>query len=323
MSYRGVLDFTMSIDSFKNVGMFQQGVYFLTYQIYYEKEPNKKIYATPYANIPFIYSKTKSKRSFKNLKESEILLNEPTFKTRSFCIRYKHEEIPMNEVCQFRAEVDTDKNGEFQDTVFYIENKLYFYRFKFYNGVTQKHISRLIEQDSDEFKNVSTQTFRLNKCMNGMTEYMPTTFKGVYFSISHCILHTSLTNYKWREMPLFLCQDEIDDNGIYIEETSKLNYAEKEKIETELSILPNDLQDFLLGSKKNFYEKHKTGTSTIEYIFDVFVSPLIQNWENSKRTYETIIRDQYETLYNNSKPLSKIQQKCKDLEFCGITGYNE
>lgn len=84
MSYRAIVDLTLSIDSFRNVGMFQQGVYFMTYQIFYEKEPNKKIYASPYANIPFIYSSTPSKRTFRNLEPSDILIDEPTFKTRTF-----------------------------------------------------------------------------------------------------------------------------------------------------------------------------------------------------------------------------------------------
>ena len=126
MSYRAIVDVTLSIDSFRNVGMFQQGVYFLTYQLFYYKE-NKKIYGTPYANIPFIYSSDYGKENFRNVESSEILDSERLFKTRLFCIRYKREEIPMNEVCQFRAEVDTDKDGIYLDTTFYIETCLFFF----------------------------------------------------------------------------------------------------------------------------------------------------------------------------------------------------
>jgi hypothetical protein len=63
--------------------MFQQGVYYITYQVYYIKE-HKKIYANPYANIPFIYSAANEKMGFRNVEPSEILMDEPIFKTRAF-----------------------------------------------------------------------------------------------------------------------------------------------------------------------------------------------------------------------------------------------
>lgn len=321
MSYRAILDMTLSIDSFRNVGMFQQGVYFMTYQIYYFKDSIYKIYASPYANIPFIYSAKQEKSNFRSLEQSEILLNEPTFKTRAFSIRFKHEEIPMNEVCQFRAEVDADKYGEFQDTVFFIETKLYFLRFKFTSSTTQKYLVRMMKEKRDEFKQVSTQTFKLNGCMRGMTEYVPTTFKGVYFSVSHGILHTALTNFKWREKTLLPTDGEMDNDGIYVVKDGKLSFQEEEKLNTEHSYLPSDLQDFLLGSKRDFYEKHKTNSQTIENVFDVFIALLIQNWENLKRTYETVLFEEKDTILDNSKPLSKLEPSAEDLEFCGQKGW--
>lgn len=229
MSYRAIVDLSLGIDSFRNVGMFQQGVYYMTYQIYYHCE-NKKIYATPYANIPFIYSSTSSKINFRNVESSEILENERMFKTRSFCIRYKREEIPMNEVCQFRAEVDTDKYGEYLDTVFYIETNLYFLRFKFPSGITVKNISKMIKTDKDEFKLVSTQNFKLTGCMKGMTEYVPTTFKGVYFSVAHGILHTALIDFKWRDQLLLNIFNDTDDNGVYVEDRYLLTTKELDEI---------------------------------------------------------------------------------------------
>ena len=216
MSYRAIVDITLGIDSFRNVGMFQQGVYFLTYQLYYYKE-NKKIYGIPYANIPFIYSSDYSKENFKNIEPNEILDEERLFKTRMFWIRYKREEIPMNEVCQFRAEVDTDKDGDFKNTKFYIETNLYFLRFKFQSGTTLNFIQDLARWDKDKFKLVSTQSFLLTGWMYGMTEYLPTTFKGVYFSVSHGIIHTTLMDFKWRDQLLINITNDTDENGVYVE----------------------------------------------------------------------------------------------------------
>jgi hypothetical protein len=62
----------------------------------------------------------------KNLKESEILENRPIFKTRTFSVIYKHEVILMNDSCQFRAEVDTDFEGDYLSTTFDIDPNLHF-----------------------------------------------------------------------------------------------------------------------------------------------------------------------------------------------------
>lgn len=321
MSYRAIVDLCLSIDSFRNVGMFQQGMYFLTYQIYYFKE-NKKIYANPYANIPFIYSSAESKKNFRNVEPSEILVDEPIFKTRAFCIRFKHEEIPMNEVCQFRAEIDTDKYGDYVDTVFYMETKLHFLRFKFHNGATVKFVERLAQEERDQIKVVSTQTFKLTGCVKGMTEYIPTTFKGVYFSVAHGILHSALIDFKWREQLLLSIENDMDDSGTYVETVTQLSAQEYETLMYKYSYTPPRLQEYLLGHEKDFYEI-RYNKSTLEDLFDVFISPLIQNWENLKRTYETLLIEEKESIFANTKPLTKIESKCPELEFCGAKHWKQ
>lgn len=319
MSYRAVIELSLCIDSFRNVGMFQQGVYFLSYEIFYYKE-NKKIYATPYANIPFIYSTTNSKKNFRNIEPSEIVENSPMFKTRSFCIRFRHEEIPMNEVCQFRAEVDTDKNGDYLSTQFYVEVKLHFLRFKFGNGATLNFMRNLVEEERFNFKVVSTQNFKISGCFNGMTEYLPTAFKGVYFSVANWIIHAALTDFKWRKELLLSIEDGIDENGIYVETEKNLSVAEYQQMMYKYAYRPDSLMNYFLGVEKDFYVV-KFNASTLENVFDIFVSPLILNWENLKRKYETVFNDKRESILDSKGPLAKIEAQCKNLEFWGNTSW--
>lgn len=315
MSFRAVLDLSLSIDSFRNVGMFQQGVYYLTYQIYYLIE-NKKVYANPYSNIPFIYSATPSKKSFRNVESSEIIEDQYLFKTRAFTIRYRHEEIPMNEVCQFRTEVDTDKDGEYLHTPFYVESKLHFLRHKFENGASIKSVEKLMKTNRDQIKVVSTQKFKLSGCMSGITEYLPITFKGVYFSVSHGIIHTALIDFRWRDQLLIDYDNEMEENGIYVETERKLSISEHQAMVYRYSYRPDNLMHYLLSQEKDFYViKYKE--ETLELIFDVFISPLILNWENLKRMYETLLVEEHESIFINTKPLSKIESNCQKFEFCG------
>ena len=321
MSYRAIVDMTLSIDSFRNVGMFQQGVYYLTYQMFYYKE-NKKIYATPYANIPFIYSSALSKETFRNVEPSEIVDSERLFKARSFWIRYKREEIPMNEVFQFRTEIDTDKNGEYFHTIFYLETKLYFFRIKFQQEMTLRSLQKLVKRERHEFKLVSTQNFQLTGCMKGITEYIPITFKGVYFSVAHGILHTSLIGFKWREQQLVEITNDYDENGVYVEERSSMSQYEMEEFLQKYAYPPRWLEDYILGDKDDFYE-HKIRKSTLEHIFDILLSPLIQNWENIKKTYETLLIEERDSITSNSKPLTKLDPKSSDLEFWAIKNWKQ
>jgi hypothetical protein len=61
-----------------------------------------------------------------------------------------------------------------------------------------------------------------------MTEYLPTTFKGVYFSVSHGIIHTALIDFKWRDQLLINITNDTDDNGIYVENRVELSSSKME-----------------------------------------------------------------------------------------------
>jgi len=149
-----------------------------------------------------------------------------------------------------------------------------------------------------------------------MTEYLPNTFKGVYFSVSHGILHSSLIDFKWREQLLLNIDDNMDENGIYVETIKELTVRELEDLMYKYSYTAPTLKQFMLSKAQDFFEV-KYDTTTIEHIFDAFISPLIQNWENLKRTYEKLIMEEHESIFESKKSLSKVESQCPDLEFCG------
>ena len=66
--------------------------------------------------------------------------------------------------------------------------------------------------------------------MRGMTEYLPTTFKGVYFSVSHGIIHTAIIDFKWRDQLLISITNDTDENGVYVENRIELNTHEMEEM---------------------------------------------------------------------------------------------
>ena len=220
----------------------------------------------------------------------------------------------MNEVCQFRVEVDTDKYGDYLDTVFYIETNLHFLRIKVPEGATVGFLQRQMNENFDKVKNVSTQTFKLAGCLRGMTEYIPTTFKGVYFSVAHGILHTALIDFKWRDHLLISIHDDQDENGIYVKTTKKLTIPEFQHLEEKYSYRPDSLVQYFLGKDQDFYLL-KYNKRTLEDLFDVFLAPLILNWENHKRMFETLLIEEHETITSSQKPFSTLEPSNVDLEF--------
>ena len=158
--------------------------------------------------------------------------------------------------------------------------------------------------------------------MKGITEYIPITFKGVYFSVAHGIIHTSLNDFKWRDQSLIEITNDYDENGVYVEEETPLSPYQREELMRKYSLPPSCLEDYLLGNEADFYE-HKIRKNTLEHLFDVFLSPLIQNWENIKRDYETLIIEERDSISANYKSITKLDPKSSDLEFCAIKNWKQ
>lgn len=128
-----------------------------------------------------------------------------------------------------------------------------------------------------------------------MTEYLPTTFKGVYFSVSHGIIHTTLMDFKWRDQLLINITNDTDENGVYVENKFDLSDQEMQEMLFKYAYSPPCLEDYLLGDEKDFYE-HNISKATVGKIFDIFISPLILNWENLKKTYEGLLLTERDTI---------------------------
>jgi hypothetical protein len=129
MSLRAIIDLTLQIDSFRNIGMYNQGVYYLEYSIYY-MIGDIKYYANPYSMNPIIprveEDEISKKKDFHSLTENEIAGSPPTYRTKVFYIRYKDELVIMDEICQFRAEMDTEIEHDFSSAEYFLEANLKF-----------------------------------------------------------------------------------------------------------------------------------------------------------------------------------------------------
>ena len=107
--YRARTEFVLHVEHFRNVDLFQQGIYFLKFQIFNEDE-DKIYYATPY---PFEsrgdLEANDNRANFHRLLEPQIFDENASFVTKTFFVRYAEETVTFRHVIKFRTEVDVQK----------------------------------------------------------------------------------------------------------------------------------------------------------------------------------------------------------------------
>jgi hypothetical protein len=140
MSFRSVAEVLVHFESFRNIDLYHQGIYFLRCCLYYQKG-EKFYYAQPFtifnAKLPSNAAQVASSpavnqpeegepaliggvnpaktRKRKNLDHHNILpasIDKENFKfnTRAYMIRYCEEEVELNDIIHFRLEIDTDQD---------------------------------------------------------------------------------------------------------------------------------------------------------------------------------------------------------------------
>lgn len=109
MSYRARTEFILHLEHFRNVDLFQQGIYFLKFQIFNEDAENI-YYANPYHFETRDYeSRDATKANFHRLLEPQIFDENASFVTKTFFIRYAEENVCLRHVIKFRTEIDVNK----------------------------------------------------------------------------------------------------------------------------------------------------------------------------------------------------------------------
>lgn len=148
MSVRSILEIVLHIESFRNIDLFYQGLYFLKFNIYMENDQVfnifvissdfqffcklQKIYAHPYCateayKTVLENSQAKGSMKFSDnqfFKQASIVENTSSFLTKAFFIRFCEEEIDLNDFCHFRIEFDV--KSKYENTNLFLEVELMF-----------------------------------------------------------------------------------------------------------------------------------------------------------------------------------------------------
>jgi hypothetical protein len=96
-----------------------------------------------------------------HLLQAQVLDDQSSFQSRAFLIRYCEEEVELNDIAMFRAEIDVEP--DYLNTTFYMDVELFFSDLSGLGG-PEKWQQNLPEIETKAvFRSVSLQKFKIHK----------------------------------------------------------------------------------------------------------------------------------------------------------------
>jgi hypothetical protein len=216
MSLRAVTEFILHLEHFRNVDLIQQGLYFMKFQIFNEKD-DKIYYANPYHHdtkdtevINQINAKAvgaddpgQGKISYHRLIEPYIVEETNSFYTKTFFIRYAEELVVLRDIVKFRTEIDIQPG--YLETEFFLKAEL-FYQPPPSNNFSRcmnsaKDMQAELQKSGEQFKMVQARLYQVNKGLTGVSSFLPILFDREYTCLTMSTVHSALIDYRFRMLP--------------------------------------------------------------------------------------------------------------------------
>ena len=347
MSINKIKEFSLHLNTFRNIDLLNQGLYQIRVRIYCKKEKqDKKLVA-----IPYYKTESKEMEDFLNgedpiCKPHNVIaanINNTTnhFVSKTFLIRYSDEEIELEDYCYFKLESETSNK------IYYIDFELYF------SELVANHLNFKTKQNSNqnlpkiEFKFVNVITITINEDNNYFQDtFIPILFQDCYSSVLNVNISTLTTDFKIRKHNISIyVADDIDSKERVIDkdkdkvDNKKLNKTDPTNEIKKSS--PNHLLDFFITNdqlgKINLIYSHELNQllpNFVDSIYDTYVISLINSYSLLRTKYlklaDCLISS--DSRYNDLSMFSTILQfvyysDSSDKEFPSVNeddfNYNE
>ena len=234
MSLNYIVDVCLHLDTFRNVDLHQQGIYFLQFKIFLDdgdENGNGRTCVVPISVDGFNFGQAnscnKENRDAYNTREKRQVHrhnilpativrdgNANEFHSRHFVLVYSEEEIEINDICMFRIELPVAKMGKTKVAIG--TNTA-----SDFNEFSDISDSILLEADlmhaplkdkfetwknepydvgASEYKMIGRKMFKINSILQGVHEYVPIAFDD-NFSVANLMVHCALTDVRTRQRP--------------------------------------------------------------------------------------------------------------------------
>ena len=232
MTYRAQVEFCVNVQTFRNIDLTFTGYYCFKLKLYQKTQNDEEILAFPYAiqhtfkpeNIDNeIKPSDPNDKLLNKMGSSKICSNTPPLNshikdkeceayTTPILISHIEEEAEIQELIQFRAEVDVfpmqnniNNAAFFQDIdMIYFDNQS-----KTTNNLDK---SEIFVENKDPNKKVqkivSSLKFELRNSAKGIHEYIQGNFIENYYSILNLSVHTVNTDFRFRSIEKHLSRQD-------------------------------------------------------------------------------------------------------------------
>jgi Putative serine esterase (DUF676)/Protein FAM135 len=257
MSLKGIIEVALHLESFRNVDLFHQGLYYLKFCVYVGtglSRTNAHPYMIVGSNIP------KMKKNQKQDPHHIISANKDesnqTICTSAFLIRYCEEEVELNEIACFRIELDD--RYEIGKNNIKIETELMFAELE--GEVNVEKAYEMAGEGLLTFKSVAKTNLVTHEAFLGLHEYFPLVFNENYFSIVNLMVHISLLDFRYRIAPV------SSNKNI----KGRVNY--------------NSFSEYLFRDSKG---KPKTfvGAEETDKVYKEYIEKMVNSFEKLKNTF--------------------------------------
>lgn len=295
-SYNVVVSVVVHFETYRNVDLLHQGLYFLRARLHTEKRCSPALPLDIYS-VPNTKRPKKNKFDFHDV--APAYSDDLTFSTRTFAVRYCEEEVELNDACEFRIEFPVTPQYFLENCI--MEVQLYFGELLKIGGIEK--LSQCAEKVKDliEFKVVSTQKFAVRGVARGISQYVQVHNDSPYTSICNMTIHSTLIDFRYRI--------------ISIEELLALRKAKVDpaKALAERDYSQKSLARFLFANADGSMPcqvKH----SEVDQIYTDYVNALARSHEGVKERFMEI---QTRCLNERQRIENAAALKCQDLIFPG------
>ena len=184
MSLRCIVEFSLHLDSFRNIDLFHQGLYKLRISIQKGQE-----FSYPYN----IVSKYSSQINTDPHLITSSTLEENYLDSKSFLVRYFDELVRIDEFYFFRSEIEIEKN--LNESFFSLKIELLFTDLK---GKVDPEDTKELAKHPLNFRSLSVSEFLIKFPSSMQSGYFPIVFDDNHCCMITSVLHYLLLDYKFR-----------------------------------------------------------------------------------------------------------------------------
>ena len=254
MSINSITELIVQIDSIRSIDILSQGLFFLKFEVNYSKG-SQTISAFPYNILtsPYKAQTVISAPSIENF----------TYNTQIFLIKFFDEVVQLNEICFFRLQSELSLSN--CESLITLNCKL------MYHPATITWSSETLQETCkslENFQEKASLEYRITKSLKGFSQFLPIQVSvGVSLLINSCI-HSFKSGYSF----------ENPSKGVQGHEYSKLKLKN-----TKTSVFKEVLTKALFGSNQRINRKE------LLEVYETLVISLAEYYQNTKKTCEALV----------------------------------